>query len=673
MEEFTVALAGNPNVGKSTLFNALTGLRQHVGNWPGKTVEKKEGILVRRGKKIRVVDLPGAYSLTAYSAEEIIARNYIVEESPDAVIHIVDVANLERNLYLTVQLIELGANVVVALNMVKLAEAQGIKINEKRLSRLFGIPVKKIEANRNSGISELMDKVLSSGKKPKRRKPIIGYGNEIEDHLAKTEKFIKETIKLPEKYSPKWIALKVLENDREVIKLVEALDGGKDVLEKAEKDRKHLENVFGKDVDTAIADARYGFVMGAVKESASRTCPDRLCFSERMDRVLLNKTLGIPIFLAIVWLMFTITFEVGRPFVELIDGFFAAAGENAASLIAGTNSPAWLSSFVSDGVIGGIGSILVFLPNIALLFLIIAFLEDSGYLARAAFIMDRLMHKIGLHGKSFIPMLLGFGCNVPAVMATRTLESRKDRILTILINPLMSCSARLPVYVLFAGAFFSENQGIVIFSLYLTGIMLAILMGLLFKKLFFKGLSSPFVMELPPYRLPTITGLAIHTWERSKQFVVRAGTIIFAAVILIWFLANLPLGVEYASQQSVVGQIGTAIAPVFEPLGFGNWQSAVSLVFGVVAKEVVVGTFGTLYGVGEEGIGEALKRDFTPLSAYSFMLTTLIYIPCIATIAVIKKETGSWKWTALAITYSLVLAWIVSFVFYQGGLLLGFG
>ncbi len=670
-EEFIVALVGNPNVGKSTLFNALTGARQHVGNWPGKTVEKKEGFMSFKGKKIKIVDLPGTYSLTAYSIEEIIARNYIVDECPDVVIHIIDAENLERNLYLTVQLIELGANVVVALNMVKLAEGQGMQIDEKRLSRLLGVPVKKIEANKNSGVSELMGKVLSSSKKPQRKKSTIRYGNEIEDHLTKMEEFIKKTIKLPEKYTPKWIALKLLENDMEVIKLMKTLDRGNEVLEKAEKNRKHLEGVFGEDVDTAIADARYGFIAGVVKESSSKICSDRFCFSERLDGIILNRVLGIPLFLAIMWLMFTITFEIGRPFVELIDMFFSAMGESVAAFIAATNAPEWLASLVSDGIIGGIGSVLVFLPNIVLLFLIIAFLEDSGYLARAAFIMDRLMHKIGLHGKSFIPLLLGFGCNVPAIMATRTLESRKDRILTILINPLMSCSARLPVYVLFAGAFFSKNQGTIIFSLYLVGIVLAIIMGFIFKKIFFKGMSSSFVMELPPYRMPTITGLAIHTWERSRQFVIRAGTIIFTVVVLIWFLANIPFGVEYASQQSVIGQIGTFIAPVFEPLGFGDWKAGVALLFGFVAKEVVIGTFGTLYRT-DEGLTQVIKQDFTPLSAYSFLLFTLIYIPCIATIAVIKKETGSWKWTLLAVSYSLSLAWIVAFIFYQGGLLLGF-
>lgn len=669
----TIALAGNPNVGKSTLFNALTGARQHVGNWPGKTVEKKEGNFKYKGQDIRVVDLPGTYSLTAYSIEEIIARNYIVKEKPDVVVHVVDAENIERNLYLAVQLIELGARVVVALNMVGLAEKQGIFIDEKKLSRLLGVPVKKIEANRNIGISHLLEAAIAESSKKRHVKPLIHYGPELEEHIAKIEHEIRKKLALPKAYSPGWVALKLLERDKEVVKLVEGTKNGKDALSEVEKNRAHLKRVFGEDVDTAVADARYGFIEGAVKESVKRSLVDKLSFTERLDEIMLSRAFGIPIFLAVMWLLFTITFELGMPFVDLIEKFFSFLGENASLFIAGAGAPAWVSSLVSDGLIGGVGSILVFLPNIFLLFFLIALLEDSGYLARAAFLMDRVMHRIGLHGKSFIPMLLGFGCNVPAIMATRTLENKKDRILTILINPLMSCSARLPIYVLFTSAFFPENQGTIIFSLYVIGVVLAIIMGLVFKRLFFKGLSSPFVMELPPYRLPTMTSLVIHTWERGKQFIVRAGTIIFTVVVFVWFLANMPLGVEYASQESLLGQGGTIIAPVLAPLGFGNWQSAVALSFGFVAKEVVIGTLGTLYGTEKTGLANALKQNFTPLSAYSFMLVALIYIPCMATIATIKKETMSWKWTGLAVGYSLILAWVVAFVFYQGGLLLGFG
>jgi len=447
---------------------------------------------------------------------------------------------------------------------------------------------------------------------------------------------------------------------------------GKEVLEFSEHEKKYLEKIFGEDIDAAIADARYGFIAGLSKETVEKTEMQKQTASEQLDKLVLNRALGIPIFLFVMWLMFTITFEVGAPFVDIVSEMFGLLGETTSQWLAATNAPEWTASLISDGIIGGVGGVLIFIPNIFLLFLMIAFLEDSGYLARAAFIMDKVMHKIGLHGKSFIPMILGFGCNVPAIMATRTLESKKDRILTILINPLMSCSARLPVYALFVGAFFSQNRGLIIWSIYLVGIILAIIMGFIFKKVFFKGMSSPFVMELPPYRLPTATGLLIHTWERSKQFIKKAGTIILVAAIVIWFLASLPFGVEYGSKESLIGTIGSGVAPVFEPLGFGNWQSSVALIFGFVAKEVVVGTLGTLYG-GEEGLTSAIQQDFTPLSAYSFMLFTLIYIPCIATIATIKKETNSWKWTGFAVAYSIVLAWIVSFLFYQGGLILGFG
>ncbi len=670
---FKIALAGNPNCGKTTLFNNLTGMRQHVGNWPGKTVEKKEGSFTYKGRKIDVIDLPGTYSLTAYSIEEVIARDYIIEQSPDIVVNIVDACNLERNLYLTAQLIELGANVVLALNMNKFACRKGLKIDEKKLSELLGIQVIKIEAIDKTGKEELIESVLkttSSGKKSENR---ITYGREIEEHLAQLEEVVKGCIVLNENISPKWLALKLIEKDKQVIKKVSDLKNGKEVLEKAGVIQKHLSEVFGEDVDAAIADARYGFIAGMLKESVEKPGIDKLTMSDNIDKIVTNRILGIPLFLIMMYLMFQITFTAAAPLMELVDGLMGFLAEQSIALLTSLACPDWLISLVADGIIGGVGSVIIFLPNILLLFLMISFLEDSGYMARAAFIMDRVMHKIGLHGKSFIPMILGFGCNVPAIMATRTLENKRDRILTILINPFMSCGARLPVYVLFVSAFFSNNQGLVIFSLYILGIIIAIIMGLIFKKTLFKGSSAPFVMELPPYRFPTFKGTVIHMWERGRVFLIKAGTIIFSVVLVIWFLGSVPFGVEYASEQSVIGMIGKTIAPIFKPLGFGTWQASVSLIFGVLAKEVVVGTLGTLYGVAEEGLGTVLAQTFTPLTAYAFMVFTLLYIPCVAVLAAIKRETNSWKWMWFSAAYLTAVAWVGAFIVYQGGLLLGFG
>ncbi|MCK4319066.1 ferrous iron transport protein B [Candidatus Micrarchaeota archaeon] len=671
MKKITIAVAGNPNVGKSTLFNAFTGARQHVGNWPGKTIEKKEGELRHEGHNIKIVDLPGTYSLTAYSIEEIVARNYIVDEHPDAVIHIVDSTNLERNLYLTLQLIELGANVVLALNMTDLAEKQKIEIDEKKISHFLNIPVVKIQARKKQGIDKLIKVTIEEAGKKRHKKPQMRYGKELRPHIIELGDIAKK-LNLSEGYNPRWIVLKLLECDDQVRSLVEKIDGGKELIEEVRKTRVHLVHIFGEDVDTVLANARYGFIAGLMKESVNKKAEGQLTISDKIDRFVTNRYLGIPFFLFVMWLMFTITFEVAAPFMDLIDWSFGWMSGIAVGWVASVNGPEWLASLIADGIMGGVGSVLIFVPNIFLLFMVIAILEDSGYMARAAFIMDRLMHKIGLHGKSFIPMILGFGCNVPAIMATRTLENKKDRLLTILINPLMSCSARLPVYVLFVGAFFAEYQGLVIFSLYLLGITLAILMGLIFKKSLFPGLSSPFVMELPPYRMPTLTGILVHMWERGSLFIKKAGTMIFVIVLFIWFLANLPMGVEYASQESLIGQMGSLIAPIFEPCGFGSWQASSSLLFGFAAKEVVVGTLGTVYGVGEEALVDSLRNTFTPLSAYAFMVFTLLYVPCMAVISVIKKETNSWKWPIFTVVYTTLLAWVVSFIVYQGGLLLGF-
>ncbi|MDP1553561.1 MAG: ferrous iron transport protein B [Methanobacteriaceae archaeon] len=669
MEKIKIALAGNPNVGKSTLFNQLTGMRQHVGNWPGKTVEKKEGAFRYGDYEIEVVDLPGNYSLSAYSIEEIVSRDYIVDEKPDVIVNVIDAANLERNLYLTVQMMELGANIVLALNMNKFASEKELEIKSNTLYQLLGIPVVKIEASDKTGREDLLNAIVKVSKKPNDVSNRLNYGKELSEHIQQLQEIVEENTLSGAPSS--WMAIKLLENDKIIIETVEKTLNGPNILSDVKRIQKHLMEVFGEDADEALADARYGFIAGLIKESVKKPKIDKITRSEYIDRVVTNRYLGIPIFLLIMWLTFQITFTVGAPFQEIVETFFGWLGETIAGIM-GTN---WFSSLIVDGIIGGVGGVLVFVPIIFLLFLMLSLLEDSGYLARAAFVMDKFMHKIvGLHGKSFIPMILGFGCCVPGIMATRTLENEKDRLLTMLIVPFMSCSARLPVYALFAAAFFTAYQGWVIFSIYILGMIVAILMALIFKKTIFKGMSAPFVMELPPYRRPTIKGALIHTWERGYLFIKKAGTIIFALSVVIWVLSSLPMGVEYASQASVTGQLGTAIAPVFAPLGFGEWQPAVSLLFGVLAKEVVVSTFGTIYGVGEDGGGimMALHDTFSPLAAYSFMAFVLLYIPCFATVATIKRETNSWKWPIFTILYTTVVAWAVSFIIYQGGSLLGF-
>ena len=663
-----IALAGNPNSGKTTLFNSLTGMRQHVGNWPGKTVEKKEGSFNYTGKKIEVTDLPGTYSLTAYSIEEIVARDFIVDETPDVVINIVDASNLERNLYLTIQLIELGAKVILALNMNRFANKKGLEINVDKLSQLLGIPVVKIEAIDETGKKVLLDSVIEFHENKIQNK--LKYGKEIEEHITELSNLIKA--ELNEK-NPEWIALKLLEKDKQIIETVSKIQNGKKVMMNVRQVQNHLDKVFGEDVDAAIADARYGFIAGLLKESVKKPAIDKMTMSENIDKIVISKIFGIPLFLLAMYLLFQITFTVSGPIINWINSGIGWLAESSMTFLEGVGAPAWLASLVGDGLFGGVGSVLVFVPIIMIMFFIISLMEDSGYMARAAFIMDKVMHKIGLHGKAFIPFLLGFGCTVPAIMATRTLESRKDRIMTMLLSPMMSCSARLPVYVLFTAAFFAKNKTLIIFSIYLLGIIIAMLIGLIFKKTLFKGESSPFVMELPPYRIPTLKGSFMHMWEKGKLFIIKAGTVIFGAVLVIWFLSSVPFGVEYGSEQSLVGIIGKIIAPVFQPLGFGNWQAAVSLLFGFIAKEVIIGSMGTLYGVGQEGLSAVLHGSFTPLSAYAFMVFVLLYVPCIAVIATIKKETNSWKWPAFTTVYLTVVAWIISFIVYQGGILLGLG
>ncbi|MBW1918518.1 MAG: ferrous iron transport protein B [Deltaproteobacteria bacterium] len=667
MAELTICLGGNPNAGKTTVFNKLIGAHQKVGNWPGVTVEKKEGNYSYQGKSIRVVDLPGTYSLTAYSLDERIASDFLVKEQPDVSVAIVDASNLERNLYLVVELLELGANLVVDLNMMDLVRQKKWRLDVEQLSKSLGVPVVSTVANRCEGLEELQEAIAAAAKC--QAQPLkIDYGPEVENALGQLTEDIQRVKDASINTPSRWLALKLLENNSQVKEWLQGWPQGEKILHKAEVLAADLGKLIADDPETYLIERRYGFINGLMKECLAKPLDlaERISLSDKIDKIVLNRWLGIPIFLLFMWLTFKLVFDLGSPLADYIDGGFGWLAE-ATKTGLGEN---WWASLLGDGIIAGVGSVLVFLPNILILFLMIGILEDSGYMARAAFVMDRFMHSLGLHGKSFIPMILGLGCNIPGIMACRTLESRKDRLLTILINPFMSCSARLPIYVLFAGAFFAHHAGAVIFILYVLGIIVAVLTALLFKSLFFKGQVAPLIMELPPYRMPTVKSVLLQMWQRASMFVKKAGTIILAGVILIWLLSSLPVGVEYASEQSWIGQLGKVFAPLFAPAGFGFWQAAVALVFGIVAKEVVVGTLGTLYGMEEEGLGKVLPQYFTGLSAFSFMVMSLLYIPCIASIGVIKAETNSWKWTGLAVGWSLLVGWASAVVIFQLGQLL---
>lgn len=674
--EITVALVGNPNSGKTTIFNNLTGARQSVGNWPGVTVEKKEGEITCDGKILRLIDLPGTYNLGAYSEDERIARDFILFERPDIIINVVDATNLERNLYLTFQLLEMGARVVIALNMSDELKVKNININIEKLASLMGIPIVPTVAIHGQGMNELLQEVLREIKKEKEHNyPYVDYSEEIENEIRALEHHLLLNPHLENPDSCRWLAIKLLEGEFSTFQNVEKNLNIERFIPIRDEAVKRLENALGEEVESLIAERRYDFINKLVSQVIIRkeTAKDSLSFSDKIDRIVTNRYLGIPLFLLAMWGLFQFTFKLGDPLVGYIEGFFEWLGVMIEPWLISIGTSELSRSFIIDGVIGGLGSVLVFIPHIFLLFLAISLLEDSGYMARAAYIMDRFMHALGLHGKSFIPLLVGFGCNVPAIMATRTLENKRDRLITILISPLMSCSARLPVYLLFAGAFFGARQGMVIFSLYFMGIVLAILMGMVFNKFLIKGESSHFVMELPPYRLPTLKNTFIHVWGRLSSFLRRAGTIIFAVVILVWVLSNLPVGVEFASEESFLGKIGAAIAPLFKPAGFGTWQAAVALLFGLLAKEAVVGTLAIVYGVAESGLGESLlAHPWTPLAAYSFMVMTLIYVPCVAAIGTIKRETNSWKWALFVVAYTLILGWLVAVSIYQVGKFIGF-
>jgi len=714
-----VAVAGNPNVGKSTLINAIAGTRLQVGNWPGVTVEKKEAVFEHNGRKIRLVDLPGTYSLSPYTQEEIIARDYLVKQRPDLIVNVVDATNLERNLYLTVQLLELGIPVVMALNIYDEAEAKGYRFNIQDIETMLGVRVVPTSATRKSGLTELLDKALETAAHPAEHAPrILNYGDDIEtavDLLGDTLR--REHPALFSLYPERWLLLRLMEGDE---RLRREINLAQDAL--PEEIFHHLRRAHGEDLEAVMADARYSQAAGLAREVLFKKEGRHVELTERIDRVVLNRFLGIPIFLAAMWLMFKLTFDLSKPFGDWIGDMAAGPFKHWTTILLGLiGAPDWTISLATEGVISGVGFVLVFVPVIFMMMFFITFLEGSGYMARAAFVMDRAMHAMGLHGKSFIPLLLGFGCNVPGIYATRTLENERDKVLTALLIPLMSCGARLPVYVLFVGVFFPNNPGTVIWSLYVMGIAMAIVMGVFFKRTLFRGEAPMFIMELPPYRMPSFTSLCLHTWEKGKHFLIKAGTYIFAVSIFVWFLLNLPWGVEH-KKDSYLGQAGQVMAPVLSPLGFGTWQAASSLLTGIIAKEIVVGTMGEIYApkkneqkkseasFGEDlreiavSFGKAVKESvsnvvstfgvsslaadekedrsslketihqtFTPLSAYAFMVFVLLYMPCVVVAIAMRQEFGSWKWFGVAFAYQSVLAWGIAMIVYQGGQLLGLG
>jgi ferrous iron transport protein B len=714
----TVAVAGNPNSGKSTLINAIAGTRLHVGNWPGVTVEKKEASFEHEGRAIRLVDLPGTYSLSPWSQEELVARDYLSRERPDVVVNVVDATNLERNLYLTVQLLELGVPVVMALNIHDEALAKGYRIDVAALEERLGIRVVPTSATKRTGLDALLGAALAAA--DVRGAPArLSYGADLEAAIAEVSAAAaRHSPFLAERYPARWLALKVIEGD-DAVREDTALDRG-DLGGPAVR---HLETAHGGDLEALVTEARHGLAAGLTREVLTKPSAPRRDVTERIDRVVLNRFLGIPIFLAAMWLVFKLTFDLSAPFGDWIDGMTNGPFKRwAAAILGAAGAPDWTVSLVNDGVISGVGFVLVFVPVIFAMMFFITFLEGSGYMARAAFVMDKAMHAIGLHGKSFIPMVLGFGCNVPGIYATRTLENQRDRILTALLLPLMSCGARLPVYVLFVGVFFPASAGTVIWALYVIGIALAIAMGVLFKKTLFRGEAPAFIMELPPYRLPSLSSLCLHTWEKGKHFLVKAGTYILAVSVLVWFLLHLPWGVE-SKKDSYLGRAGQVMAPALSPLGFGTWEAAASLITGVIAKEIVVGTMGEIYapeapakdaaeapalaedlkqivvsfgGAAADAVTNvvstflpaslaaeeqeeasplraAVGKAFTPLTALGFMIFVLLYMPCVVVAIAMRQEFGGWKWFGVAFGYQTVLAWTAALLVFQVGRLLGFG
>ena len=669
-----VALVGNPNCGKTSLFNFASGAHERVGNYSGVTVDAKVGHAEYEGYEFNLVDLPGTYSLSAYSPEELYVRKQLIEHTPDIVINVIDSSNLERNLYLTTQLIDMHIKMVVALNMFDETEKRGDNVDYDKLGSLFGIPMIPTVFTNGRGVENLFHEIIKiyemqEDEDPHYRHIHINHGHEIENGIAEIQDHLKKENDVRQRYSTRYLAIKLLERDKDVERYIQTMPDAKEIFEHRDQAALRVKEETLQDSETAIMDAKYGFIHGALKEAEYTPGHEKDTYqiTHVLDSIMTNKYVGFPIFLIMLCIMFTATFVLGAYPMEWIEDGIALLGD-----FIGKNLPAGpVKDMLIDGVIGGVGSVIVFLPQILILYFFISFMEDSGYMARAAFIMDKIMHKMGLHGKSFIPLIMGFGCNVPAVMATRTIESRRSRIVTMLILPLMSCEARIPIYVMIIGSFFAvKYQSLIMMGLYLTGIIMAVIMSKIFTKFMVKGEDTPFVMELPPYRFPTTKAVCRHTWEKGKQYLKKMGGIILVASIIVWALGYFPhnesLQHQQQLEQSYIGQMGKTIEPILAPQGF-NWKLDVGLVSGIGAKEIVASTIGVLYG-DENAI--ANDNSITSLTAFCFLLFVLLYFPCIATIAAIKGETGSWKWALFFFFYTTALAWIVSALVYQIGSLI---
>ena len=693
-----VALVGNPNCGKTSLFNIASGSHEHVGNYSGVTVDAKEGTFEYGGYTFVLVDLPGTYSLSAYSPEELYVRRNLVEEVPDVVVNVIDASNLQRNLYLTTQLIDMNLKVVMALNMYDELQAKGDRLDLQQLGYLLGMPVVPTVSRTGEGIDKLFDTIIQISEKsdPHLARHIhINHGNELEHSIDRIKVLIQKNTDIRTKYSTRYLAIKYLENDKEIESVVEALPNRDEIIAARFEENKRIKSLLGSGIESSVVDAKYAFVQGALAETyePNKAKRKRNTLTDKIDAVVTNRWAAFPIFFLLLYLVFNATFVVGEYPMQWIEWLVGGIG----SFVGSVMSDGWLKDLMVDGIIGGVGSVLVFLPNILILYLFISLLEDSGYMARGAFIMDKLMHKIGLHGKSFIPMIMGFGCNVPAIMATRTIESRKSRLITMLIIPMMSCAGRLPVFVLIAGAFFGRHAGGVLLGLYALGILLAMVAARVMSR-FFKDDDLPFVMELPPYRVPTAKSVFRHTWEKGRQYLQKMSGVILICSIVIWFLGYFPNHNAYDSvkdqqEHSFIGYVGKAMEPVLEPLGF-DWRMGVGIVAGVGAKELVVSTLGVMYaddepvaGAGgpddvvqskanmipegdEEYIAEtrlqrALVKSVTPAAALAYMVFILLYFPCIATFVAIKNESGGWKWAIITAIYTIVLAWVAAFITFR--------